>query len=160
MTGLTGGFERVLGAFLMISLSHKLFLRILAVGLPVLGLIFCATDSRAAKLDDKDPAVKMIDVQLKTILKGIRDSINIPLSDGSVITDARLVGRVFEIKVRMPLLDNQLPDPSFEERRVILKKSFCQGETAKLIENDTVWNYTYYDRKGRLMTKIRIDHCR
>lgn len=144
----------------MVWSSPVLFLRVLALGLSVLGLLATATDSQAAKLDDKDPANKMIDVQLKTILKGIKDSINVPLSDGSVITDARLVGRVFEIKVRLPILDNQLPDPSFEERRVILKKSFCQGETAKLIENDTVWSYSYYDRRGRQMTKIRIDHCR
>ena len=144
----------------MVWSSPVLFLRVLALGLSVLGLFAGVTDSQAAKLDDKDPANKMIDVQLKTILKGIKDSINVPLSDGSVITDARLVGRVFEIKVRLPILDNQLPDPSFEERRVILKKSFCQGETAKLIENDTVWSYSYYDRRGRQMTKIRIDHCR
>ena len=144
----------------MVWSSPVLFLRVLALGLSVFGLLAIATDSQAAKLDDKDPANKMIDVQLKTILKGIKDSINVPLSDGSVITDARLVGRVFEIKVRLPILDNQLPDPSFEERRVILKKSFCQGETAKLIENDTVWSYSYYDRRGRQMTKIRIDHCR
>ena len=144
----------------MVWSSPVLFLRVLALGLSVLGLFAGATDSQAAKLDDKDPANKMIDVQLKTILKGIKDSINVPLSDGSVITDARLVGRVFEIKVRLPILDNQWPDPSFEERRVILKKSFCQGETAKLIENDTVWSYSYYDRRGRQMTKIRIDHCR
>jgi hypothetical protein len=144
----------------MVWSSPVLFLRVLALGLSVFGLLATATDSQAAKLDDKDPANKMIDVQLKTILKGIKDSINVPLSDGSVITDARLVGRVFEIKVRLPILDNQLPDPSFEERRVILKKSFCQGETAKLIENDTVWSYSYYDRRGRQMTKIRIDHCR
>ena len=144
----------------MFSSCRVLFLRILVLGLPVFGLVLGPVDSQAAKLDSNDPALKMIDVQLKTILKGIRDSINVPLSDGSVITDARLVGRVFEIKVRLPLLDNQLPDPSFEERRVILKKSFCQGETAKLIENDTAWNYSYYDRRGRLMTKIRIDHCR
>ena len=144
----------------MVLFSRLLDLRVSALGLAVFALFSGPTDSQAAKLDDKDPAVKMIDVQLKTILKGIKDSVNVPLSDGSVITDARLVGRVFEIKVRMPILDNQLPDPSFEERRVILKKSFCQGETAKLIENDTVWSYSYYDRRGRLMTKIRIDHCR
>lgn len=144
----------------MVWSSPVLFLRVLALGLSVLSLLATATDSLAAKLDDKDPANKMIDVQLKTILKGIKDSINVPLSDGSVITDARLVGRVFEIKVRLPILDNQWPDPSFEERRVILKRSFCQGETAKLIENDTVWSYSYYDRRGRQMAKIRIDHCR
>ena len=144
----------------MVWSSPVLFLRVLALGLSVLSLLATATDSLAAKLDDKDPANKMSDVQLKTILKGIKDSINVPLSDGSVITDARLVVRVFEIKVRLPILDNQLPDPSFEERRVILKKSFCQGETAKLIENDTVWSYSYYDRRGRPMAKIRIDHCR
>ena len=123
-------------------------------------LISSAGDSQAARLDDKDPAVKMIDKQLQTILGGIRDSIDYPLSDGSVITDARLNGRVFEIKVRMTILSNELPDPSFEERRVVLKKSFCQGETAKLIENDAAWVYSYYDRRGRFMTKIRIDTCR
>jgi hypothetical protein len=144
----------------MVWSSPVLFLRVLALGLSVFGPFAATTDSQAAKLDDKDPANKMIDVQLKTILKGIKDSINVPLSDGSVITDARLVGRVFEIKVRLPILDNQWPDPSFEERRVILKRSFCQGETAKLIENDTVWSYSYYDRRGRQMAKIRIDHCR
>ena len=123
-------------------------------------LISAMSDSQAARLDDKDPAVKMIDKQLQIILNGIRDSINYPLSDGSVITDARLNGRIFEIKVRMTILSNELPDPSFEDRRVMLKKNFCQGETAKLIENDVAWVYSYYDRRGRAITKIRIDNCR
>ena len=123
-------------------------------------LVSAASDSRAARLDDKDPAVKMIDKQLQTILGGIKDSIGYPLSDGSVITAARLNGRVFEIKVRMTILSNELPDPSFEERRVEMKKNFCMGETAKLIANDTAWVYSYYDRKDRFITKIRIDNCR
>ena len=122
-------------------------------------LVLAAGDSLAARLDDRDPAVKMIEKQLQTILGGIRDSIDYPLSDGSVITDARLNGRVFEIKIRMTILSNELPDPSFEERRVVLKKNFCQGETAKLIANDVAWVYSYYDRRGRFITKIRIDNC-
>lgn len=143
----------------MFCSSRSLFLRFSGLVLAVFCLISLCGDSLAAKLDDKDPAVKMIDKQLETILKGIRDTINFPLSDGSVITDAKLVGRVFDIKVRLTIAGNELPDPSFEERRVVLKKSFCQGETAKLIENNAAWVYSYYDRKGRFITKIRIDHC-
>lgn len=134
----------------------------LALGM-VLGMVFwgfSVTDSHAARLDPKDPANKMIDMQLGKILQGIKENLNTPLSDGSILTDARLNGRIFEIKVRLDQLSNELPDPSFEERRSTLKRSFCQGETAKLIENEVAWVYSYYDRRGRFMTKLRIDHCR
>jgi hypothetical protein len=150
----------VSGVFSMIWMRCRAILWIFSVLGSVFVLGVSATDSLAARLDDRDPAVKMIDKQLQTILGGIKDSIGYPLSDGSVITDARLNGRIFEIKVRMTILSSELPDPSFEERRLILKKNFCQGETAKLIENDVAWVYSYFDRRGRSITKIRIDNCR
>jgi hypothetical protein len=123
-------------------------------------LVLSAGQVAAQKMDTSPQAMKQIDLQLKAIVSGLKQEVGIRQADGSVIRMAELEGRIIRMKVQMPYpLQDSRARSDFIDRRRIMQREFCKGETAKLIPYGVGWEYEYVDAQGRIITTFRITDC-
>lgn len=114
----------------------------------------------AQKMDTSPQAMKQVDLQLKAIVAGLKKEVGIRQADGSVVRMAELEGRIIRMKVQMPYtLQDSRARSEFIDRRRIMQREFCKGETAKLIPYGVGWEYEYIDSQGRIITTFRITDC-
>ncbi len=118
------------------------------------------TGAQAQNIDKSPQAQKQVDAQLTSIMAGLTKTVGARLGDGSVLRSAELDGRIIRMRFQMPYTKyDGRARTDFIDRRRMMQKEFCSGNTAKLIPYGVGWDYEFVDVNGAIFQSFQIKDC-